>query len=67
MQPLKQFDIPEGKALRPLPSTTSYGAVVDVRNVETEITEFMIRRACEEMDAQQQYPFCGRKPRQSRG
>lgn len=66
MQPMKQLEIPEGKALRPLPSSISYGAIIDVRNVETEITDFMIRRACEEMDAQQQFPFCGRKPRQRR-
>jgi len=67
MQPMKQLDIPEGKALRPLPSSLSYAAIVDVRNVEHEITDFMIRRACEEMDSQQQYPFSGRKPKRQRG
>ncbi len=67
MQPMKREAIPEGDALRPLPAQLTYAATVDIRNVEHEITEFMIRRACEEMDAQQQYPFCGRKPKQRRG
>jgi len=63
MQPMKKQEIPEGGALRPLPTSISYAATVDIRNVEHEITDFMIRRACEEMDAQQQYPFSGRKPK----
>lgn len=67
MQPMKQIEIPDGNALRPLPASVTYGAILDIRNVETEITDFMIRRACEEMDAQQAYPFCGRKPKQRRG
>lgn len=66
MQPMKQQDISE-KTMQPLPSSLSYAAIVDVRDIEHEITDFMIRRACEEMDAQQQYPFCGRKPRQRQG
>ena len=44
--------------LQPLPDEVSYGAVIDIRNVEQEITELMIRRACEQMDEQQQFPFC---------
>jgi len=67
MQPMKRLELPEGSALRPLPSSITYAATVNVRNVEQEITDFMIRRACEEMDSQQQYPFCGRKPKQRRG
>jgi len=67
MQPMKQIDLPEGSALRPLPASVAYGAVIDIRNVEIEITDFMIRRACEELDSQQQYPFCGRKPKQRHG
>jgi len=67
MQSMKQLELPEGNALRPLPKSITYGAIVDIRNVEQEITDFMIRRACEEMDAQQQFPFCGRKPKQRRG
>lgn len=64
MQPMKRQVIPEGNVLRPLPPSISYGATVDIRHVEHEITEFMIRRACEEMDVYQQYPFSGRKPKQ---
>jgi len=67
MQSMKQVELLEANALRPLPKSLTYGAVVDIRNVEQEITEFMIRRACEEMDAQQQYPFSGRKPKQRVG
>jgi len=67
MQSMKQLELHEGNALQLLPESLTYGATVDIRNVEQEITEFMIRRACEEMDAQQQYPFCGRKPKQRVG
>ncbi len=67
MQSMKRIELPEGKALRPLPAELTYAATVDIRNVEQEITDFMIRRACEEMDSQQQFPFCGRKPKQRRG
>ena len=66
MQSMKQLELHDSNALRPMPKSVTYGAIVDIRNVEHEITEFMIRRACEEMDAQQQYPFCGRKPKQRR-
>lgn len=67
MQSMKQIVHTEGGALRPLPAAMSYGATVDIHKVEQEITEFMIRRACEEMDSQQQFPFCGRKPKLRRG
>lgn len=67
MQAMKRDAMPEGRALRPLPEHLTYAAVVDIRNVEQEITEFMIRRACDEADSQQQYPFCGRKPAKRRG
>jgi len=63
MQPLKQQAMSERYAFEPLPAGLTYAAIVDVRNVETEITDFMVRRACEEMDSQQQYPFCGRAPK----
>ena len=66
MQSIKQLEQSNNNVLRPLPKSVAYGATVDIRNVEHEITEFMIRRACEEMDAQQPYPFCGRKPKQRR-
>lgn len=66
MQPMKRHEVPESGALRPLPASMTYSATVDIRNVEHEITEFMTRRACEEMDAMQQFPFCGRKPKKRR-
>ncbi len=43
--------------LAPLPSELCYAATVDIYNVEQEITELMIRRACEQMEGQQQFPF----------
>ncbi|MBX2884441.1 MAG: hypothetical protein KTR32_31095 [Granulosicoccus sp.] len=46
--------------LEPLPKSLTYAAVVDVRNVEHEISEFMVRRACDEMDKMQQFPFAPR-------
>lgn len=50
--------------LEPLPKSLTYAAVVDVRNgvrnEEQEITEFMVRRACDEMDKVQQFPFAPR-------
>ena len=66
MQPMKQYELPDGRALRPLPAALSVSTVVDIRNVEHEITEFMVRRACDEMDAEQQYPFTGRKQKKQR-
>lgn len=66
MQPMKRHELPEGRALRPLPAAITYGATIDIRNVEHEITDFMTRRACEEMDSMQQFPFCGRKPKKRR-
>ncbi len=40
-----------------LPKRLTYAALVDRQLRETEITEFMVRRACEEMDCMQQFPF----------
>ncbi len=44
-----------------LPTRLTYAAVVDAKDRETEITDFMVRRACEEADKQLQYPFAPRK------
>ncbi len=57
MQALKKEDLFTDKALAPLPSELCYGATVDIRNVEQEITDLMVRRACEQMDSVQQFPF----------
>ena len=57
MQPMKKNEEFSRKELVPLPSELCYAATVDIRNVEHEISELMIRRACEQMDGQQQFPF----------
>ena len=60
MQPLKKVEFDEDLHLEPLPRDITWAAMLDVRNVEHEITELMIRRACEEMEDVQQFPFnCG--------
>lgn len=40
-----------------LPKRLTYAALVDRQQREIEITDFMTRRACDEMDAMQQFPF----------
>ncbi len=40
-----------------LPKRLTYAALVDRQQREIEITELMTRRACDEMDAMQQFPF----------
>jgi len=57
MQAMKKNDEYSEKRMQPLPSDLCYAATVDIRNVENEITDLMVRRACEQMDAQQQFPF----------
>lgn len=50
----------EQRRLGPLPKALTYAAVIDVRDVEQEISDFMVRRACDEMDKMQQFPFAPR-------
>jgi hypothetical protein len=57
MQLMKQTELPAIETLMPMPEYLTYGATVDENNVEHEITELMIRRACETMHDMQQYPF----------
>ncbi|MEE9332859.1 MAG: hypothetical protein V3U65_02100 [Granulosicoccaceae bacterium] len=57
MQALKNEELFGDKGLAPLPSELCYGATVDIRDVEQEITDLMVRRACEQMDSVQQFPF----------
>ncbi|MBX2826206.1 MAG: hypothetical protein KTR33_15840 [Gammaproteobacteria bacterium] len=63
-QPLAA-DTPEHKTeqqrLAPLPRSLTYATVFDVRDVEHEITDFMVRKACDEMDRMQQFPFAPRR------
>ncbi len=63
MQPMKKTNCSEMMMLRPLPVELTYAATVDIHNIESEITEFMIRRACDEMDKYQQFPFCSTQKR----
>ena len=56
MQAMKE-ELFTDNELAPLPSELCYAATVDIRNVEQEITEMMVRRACEQMDSLQQFPF----------
>jgi len=58
MRQMNDVEVTMLDTLRPLPEDLTYAATVDVRDQECEITELMIRRACEEMDKHQQYPFC---------
>lgn len=58
MRQMNKADCPAVESLLPLPAELTYAATVDVRNQECEITELMIRRACVQMDEQQQFPFC---------
>ncbi len=66
MQSMKRADIPQVDLLLPLPVELTYSATVDVRNIEHPITELMVRRACEEMDSEQQYPFCSKARNRAR-
>lgn len=43
-----------------LPKRLTYAALLDGSQHETEITDFMVRRACDEMDCMQQFPFAPR-------
>jgi hypothetical protein len=49
---VKHLDI-----LAPLPDTLTACSMVNDSGEELEITEFMLRRACDEMDADQIWPF----------
>lgn len=47
----------KARKLCTLPKRLTYAALVDRQQCETEITDFMVRRACDEMDCMQQFPF----------
>ena len=46
-----------------LPDSVTVCATIDESGEEQEITELMIRRACEQMDADQAWPFSGPRKR----
>lgn len=54
---MKQINAQPVETLVPLPDSLTVCATVDETGAETEITELMIRRACEQMDADQLWPF----------
>jgi len=45
------------ETLQPLPDSVTFCATVDECGTEKVITDMMIRRACEQMDAGQIWPF----------
>jgi len=54
---MKQFNVQQLDTLTPLPDTMTVCATIDESGAEQEITELMIRRACEQMDADQLWPY----------
>lgn len=44
--------------VRPLPRDIAYAAVIDAQDREVEITEEMIRKACEKMEEEEIFPLC---------
>jgi len=40
-----------------LPKRLTYSALIDKSRREIEITDFMVRRACDEIEGRQQFPF----------
>ncbi len=60
MQLNQKSDPSDALLLAPLAEEITYGATLDIRNVEHEITELMVRRACDQMDEEQQFPFCSK-------
>lgn len=58
---MKQFNVQPIDTLKPLPDTMTVCATIDESGTEHEITELMIRRACEEMDADQLWPYASQR------
>lgn len=54
---MKQFRVPEFDTLKPLPESLTVCATIDETGREQVITDFMIRRACEQLDGDQIWPF----------
>ena len=45
--------------LTPLPESLTFCATIDDAGHEQVVTDFMIRRACEQLDSDQVWPFAG--------
>jgi len=54
---MKQCNLRQADTLTPLPDVLTTCATIDETGTEHEITELMIRRACEQMDADQLWPY----------
>ena len=54
---MKQLTLHKTEILKPLPDSMTVCATIDESGAEHEITELMIRRACEQMDADQLWPY----------
>jgi len=58
---MKQIEIPAVNTLIPLPEEFCYSATIDENDQEIEISDFMVRRACEEMADTSVWPFAPAK------
>ena len=54
---MNEVRMPAISSLIPLPDAMSYAAMIDDNDQEIEISDFMMRRACEEMDETMEWPF----------
>lgn len=54
---MKQSNVQRKDTLAALPESVMMCATIDHTGKELEITELMIRRACEQMDADQLWPY----------
>ena len=54
---MKHCNLRQNDTLAPLPDGITACSTIDESGNEHEITEFMIRRACEQMDADQLWPY----------
>ncbi len=58
---MNEIRMPAVATLVPLPDAISYAAMIDDNDQEIEISDFMMRRACEEMDETMEWPFAPAK------
>ena len=61
MDMMNDVRMPAISSLIPLPDAMSYAAMIDDNDQEIEISDFMVRRACEEMDETMEWPFAPAK------
>ena len=54
---MKQCNLQVFESLLPLPESLTVCATIDESGREQEITEFMVRRACEQLDVEQHWPY----------